>query len=411
MSRVELISNVYHYYYTALSLQHRGYLQRYITGPSAQDGDAWMRRLGGTFRKLWTERRLQDIPSSKIKRLWLHEIVQKAVPRLGGSPELANRICAELFARKSARLVHDCDALHFVQSVGWVAAAKMKRRGATIICDMREEHPQFQAEILSEEAAQLGMDLPVPDAHYRHRVLEELALADYIFCPSSYAKRTFVSRGISDNKLIVCPYGVDGEQFTSSKTPPTRSEFRVLFLGRVCMRKGVHYLLEGFRKAALADARLILAGPVDPTFRVILKRYPGLFEELGSIAHSRVQDCYLDADVFVMPSLADSYGLVVSEAMSAGLPVIVSENTGMSDFISDGREGFVVPIRDSEAIAERLTFLYEDRDRCIAMGAAGAATARTLDWNNYQTVCANFYGSLFASPSPRGKTGSVVGGR
>jgi glycosyltransferase involved in cell wall biosynthesis len=102
-----------------------------------------------------------------------------------------------------------------------------------------------------------------------------------------------------------------------------------------------------------------------------------------------------------MPSLADSYGLVVSEAMAAGLPVIVSENTGMSDFITDGREGYIVPIRDSDKIAERLTFLHANRDRGAAMGAAGAATARALDWNNYRMICGKFYETLFAARSRR----------
>jgi glycosyltransferase involved in cell wall biosynthesis len=171
--------------------------------------------------------------------------------------------------------------------------------------------------------------------------------------------------------------------------------FRILFLGRVCMRKGIHYLLEGFRRAKLPDARLILAGPVDSSFRPVLDRYRGLFEETGPVARPQLRARYIDADLFVMPSLADSYGLVVSEAMSTGLPVIVSENTGMSDVITDGREGYVVPIRDSDAIAEKISFLYAHRDRCAAMGEAAAATARTLDWSRYENICTGFYRTLF----------------
>jgi glycosyltransferase involved in cell wall biosynthesis len=401
MPDVDLISNVYHYYYTALALQRCDHLQQYITGPCAMDGEAWMGRMGGPFARLWNERRLQDIPSSKVKRLWLHEMVQKGLHRVGGGAELANLTCADIFARRAAQLVRDCDVLHFVQSVGWIAAAKMKRRGAKVICDMREEHPQFQEDILSEEADRLGLGYALPGSSYRNRVLEEIGLADYIFCPSSYAKRTFVTRGIREDRLVVCPYGVDAAQFTPAARGSPRSEFRVLFLGRVCMRKGVHYLLEGFRRAGLSDARLILAGPVDPAYRVVLDRFSGLFEELGSVAHSEVQEQYFNSDVFVMPSLADSYGLVVSEAMAAGLPVIVSENTGMSDFITDGREGYIVPIRDSDKIAERLTFLHANRDRGAAMGAAGAATARALDWNNYRMICGKFYETLFAARSRR----------
>jgi starch synthase len=282
-----------------------------------------------------------------------------------------------------------------VHSIGWKAGRKAKRAGSKVICDMREEHPSFQQKILSEEAEHLGISYSVPGATFRHRVLEEIDLADFIFCPSQYAKRTFVAQGISAERLIVCPYGVDLATFDSFPRPAGGSSFRVLFLGRVCMRKGIHYLLEGFRQANLPGARLILAGPVDPAFRSILDRYRGLYEEVGAIPRTQVRERYLDADIFVMPSLADSYGLVVSEAMSTGLPVIVSENTGMADLITDGREGFVVPIRHSRAIAEKLTFLHEHRDRMATMGTAAIATARSLDWNNYQTICADFYKTLF----------------
>jgi glycosyltransferase involved in cell wall biosynthesis len=196
--------------------------------------------------------------------------------------------------------------------------------------------------------------------------------------------------------LVVCPYGVDLAAFDGAQRPRrTGGTFRILFLGRVCMRKGIHYLLEGFRLANLPDARLILAGPVDPAFRRVLDRYRGLFEETGPIPRPQVRQRYLDADVFVMPSLADSYGLVVSEAMSTGLPVIVSENTGMADSITDGRDGYVVPIRSSTAIAEKISFLHDHRDRCAAMGEAAAATVRLLGWNNYEEACAGFYRGLF----------------
>jgi glycosyltransferase involved in cell wall biosynthesis len=399
MPKIDLISNVFHYYYTALSLHRCGYLQHYITGPCARDDETWMPRLGGTFGRLWTERRLEGIPSSEIKRLWLHEIVQKAIHRIGGRPELANRACAELFANKAARIVQDCDVVHFVQGVGWVAAGKMKRRGARVICDMREEHPSFQERILSEEAKHLGIDFTVPGSSLRDRVLEEIDLSDYIFCPSNYARRTFLEQGVRADRLVVCPYGVDLATFNANERPRPGKTFTVLFLGQVCMRKGVHYLLEGFRKAGLADARLILVGPVDPSFRAILDQYRGLFEEVGSVPHSQVRKYYLAADVFVMPSLADAYPLVVLEAMSTGLPAIVSENTGTADLIRKTGEGFVVPIRNGGAIAEKLTFLCENRDQCASMGMAAMATIQLLDWNHYQRVCGDFYKSLFGEPA------------
>lgn len=395
MPTVELISDVFHYYHTALALHRQEFLGNYITGPSLLSDEGWLGRLGGPFERLWRERRLDGLPPRKVKRTWLPEIMRRAIPRLGGSGERANYVHNDLFARRAAMMMEDCDVLHFVHSVGWKAARRARRAGTKVICDMREEHPGFQEEILSDEAQRLGVPFKVPGASFRHRVLEEIALADYIFCPSRYARRTFLDRGIPEDRVVVCPYGVDVAAFDPGSRPAAGPTFRILFLGRVCMRKGIQYLLEGFRQAALPDARLILAGPVDPEFRVVLDRYRGLFEETGPIPRLKVRERYLDADVFVMPSLADSYGLVVSEAMSTALPVIVSDNTGMADLITDGREGYVVHIRDSAAIAEKITFLYEHRDIGRSMGAAAMATARSLDWNNYQEICSDFYAALF----------------
>jgi glycosyltransferase involved in cell wall biosynthesis len=394
MPKVELISNIFHYYHTALSLHRCGYLGDYITGPSALDDEAWMQRKGGMFERLWLERRLEGIPPNLVKRMWLPEIAQKAVTRLGGSGERSNWVCNELFARKAARLMTDCDVVHFVNTVGWEAARKGKRSGAVVICDMREEHPDFQRQILSEEARRLNIPFTVPGSSYRHRILEELDLADYIFCPTSYAKRTFVAQGIGADKLVVCPYGVDTKQFSRQERAPSSEQFNVLFLGNICMRKGVHYLLEAFQIAGLGKARLLLAGPTDASFRPVLDRYSS-YELVGRIPHSQVHEQYQRADVFVIPSLADAYPLVALEAMSAGLPIIVSENTGTADIIENGREGFVVPIRNARAIAEKLTFLYENREQCARMGAAAASAVSGLNWDNYQRVCAEFYSSLF----------------
>jgi glycosyltransferase involved in cell wall biosynthesis len=396
MVRVELISNIFHYYYTALALQRDGLLQSYITGPCLRDNEERMRKLGSVFERLWAERRLEGISPERIKRRWLPELVQKGMTKCGATPEGANWACNELFARAAAATMRECDVVHFVHSIGWLAARKAKRLGIKVICDMREEHPRFQDELLSGEAKELGIEYQVSGPTFIRHVSEEIELADYIFCPSAYAKRTFVERGVSESRIVVCPYGVDRMKFAARDRLP-RKQFQVLFLGRVCMRKGVHYLLEGFRRAQLSNAQLLLAGPVDPAFRSVLERYRGVFEELGPVSRSQVPAQYLAADVFVLPSLADSHGLVVSEAMSSGLPVIVSENTGMADLIENGREGFVVPIRDADAIADRLTFLHANRDQCIAMGDTGSKAIQARDWNHYQSMCSRIYRSLFGA--------------
>ena len=84
MPRIELISNISHYYYTALSLYQSGYLGHYIVGPCALDNGAWIERLGAGFKSLWNERRLQGIPPHLVKRMRLPEILQKGINKFGG---------------------------------------------------------------------------------------------------------------------------------------------------------------------------------------------------------------------------------------------------------------------------------------------------------------------------------------
>jgi glycosyltransferase involved in cell wall biosynthesis len=391
MPQVELISNITHYYYTGLSLLRSGLLGNYITGPSALATEQWLSHLGGPFARAYRERRLAGLPPDKVKRMWLPEILQKAVGKFGGTGEQANWTHNELFARRAAELMGECDAVHFVQSVGRESARRAKREGAKVVCDMRSEHPQFQKDILLEEGRKLGVNVVIPGSTYEHRVLEELYLADAIFTPSHYAKRTFVQEGFSADRVVVCPYGVDTSAFLPRPMPRVEETFTVLFLGNICMRKGIHYLLEAFAKAALRNAKLILAGPIDPSFRSILHKFDGLFEAPGPIPRSELHRYYRQSDVFVIPSLADAYPLVTMEAMASGLPVIVSENTGTSELVRNRQNGFVVPIRSAEAIAEKLCWLYENRRECASMGAAAMITAKKQNWENYGKACQKFY--------------------
>jgi glycosyltransferase involved in cell wall biosynthesis len=89
-------------------------------------------------------------------------------------------------------------------------------------------------------------------------------------------------------------------------------------------------------------------------------------------------------DVFVFPSLFEGFGLVLTEALSQGLPIISTPNTAAPDLIKDGREGFIVPIRDSHAIADRLLQLVDNRDRLNEMREASLRRAAAMPWSWYE---------------------------
>ena len=105
---------------------------------------------------------------------------------------------------------------------------------------------------------------------------------------------------------------------------------------------------------------------------------------LPPVPHSRVLELMAEHDVLVLPSLAEGFGLVITEALSRGLPVITTPYTCGPDLMTDGEEGFIVPIRDPEAIADRLTRLAEHRDLLHAMSEAALETARRNAWSHYE---------------------------
>ena len=91
--------------------------------------------------------------------------------------------------------------------------------------------------------------------------------------------------------------------------------------------------------------------------------------------------------MLVFPTLGDGFGVVVPEAMAAGLPVIATPNCCAPELIRDGQDGFIVPCRDAETLARRIEALYRDRDRCLAMGrAAQAAAARLSPDRSYRLL-------------------------
>lgn len=114
----------------------------------------------------------------------------------------------------------------------------------------------------------------------------------------------------------------------------------------------------------------------------------------ASMPHAQVMDLMQASDVLLLPSLSDPFGLVVTEAMACGLPVIVTPNTGASEIVHDGREGYVVPIRRADVIASRLETLHRDRELLAEMSRQAQATAAEHSWECYRVHWASMVRSL-----------------
>jgi len=181
--------------------------------------------------------------------------------------------------------------------------------------------------------------------------------ADLVVCGSEFVRRGIEECGGPVERCAVVPYGVDAAM-QASEARQTGGPLRVLICGTVGLRKGAPYALAA--AAALHGvAEFRWAGPVCvvPNAAATLSEH---IDVRGAVPRTAMPAEYTWADVFLLPTLCEGSATVCYEALAAGLPVITTPNAG--SVVRDGLEGFIVPIRDPEAIAGRLELLARNRD-------------------------------------------------
>jgi glycosyltransferase involved in cell wall biosynthesis len=224
---------------------------------------------------------------------------------------------------------------------------------------------------------------------------EELRLADWVIAPSEAVAESVQREGFAGRGLFIVPFGVDTATF-APVAPRDARRFRVVFAGRLEVRKGLHYLLDAWRAASL-NADLILAGsPGEPEFVERIRRdYRGLFTEAGNLGRRELASLLASADVFVLPSLAEGSALVTYEALACGVPCIVTRETG--SVVRDGVDGFIVPARDPAAIRDRLALMFRDSDLQRRMSAAAAERGRQFTWSRYHDAIGHVMAQIQAA--------------
>lgn len=254
-----------------------------------------------------------------------------------------------------------------------------KKQGATVwLYCLNSYLPLMQREIQREVA--LLRDPTVSTMHPQtlRRFQQECQQADLILVLSQVAKQTFIQAGFAPEKLAVVTPFIDPQRF--HPVPKPDRTFRVLYVGTIEPRKGVHYLISAFLQANLANAELLLVGGVSTRalHRLItdtLTNHDCIHQEFWNFSDQEPTQVYGRGSVLVLPSVEDGFGLVALEAMACGLPVIVTSHCGAADLVQDGVNGFVVPPRDPAAIAEKLTFLAENESVRVEMGKAARVIA------------------------------------
>jgi glycosyltransferase involved in cell wall biosynthesis len=256
--------------------------------------------------------------------------------------------------------------------------------GIKTIVERDSTHTIYRERLLEEEYSLQGIEKqwrPL-DRRVVERELFEYDIANYIQIPSVFVENSFVEMGVSKQKIVRIPMGVNLEWFHPVATNEPRP-FKVLSIGGLGVRKGTKYLLESVEMLAGLNVDLVLAGALDPFIAQQLQTSKAAWTFTGYVQHHRLPGVYNNASVYCLPSVEEAMSYTILEAMACGLPVIASVNTGAADIITDGVDGFLVPIRDAEAIAEKLAILHDNPELRREMGIKARERAATLSWDQY----------------------------
>jgi starch synthase len=373
MRIVQTVFGVFHHFELARQLHQRGHLQKiYSTWPHIRvDREGLPREKVETFP--WIHG-----PEMLLQRFGVHNVW------LMDQTGYANALAFDWWTSLQLQNDSQPDALIGISGSSLKAGQEVQARGGRFICDRGSSHQRYQERIVADEYRRWGVNRPVTDIRDIVREEKIYAIADAITVPSSFAARSFVEEGIPAEKLRVIPYGVRLEQFIRTGEPE-KDTFAVLFAGSVSLRKGVPYLLEAFARLKHPAKRLRIAGSMHPDMQTVLQKLPqNQVEILGPVSQQRLAELMSTSHVMVLPSIEEGLALVQGQALACGCPVLASTNTGGEDLFTDTVEGFIVPVRDIEALAEKMQLLADDPALQRRMSEAALLRVKKIGgWDQY----------------------------
>ena len=247
-------------------------------------------------------------------------------------------------------------------------------------------HNRVQYELLREESDRLGLPYLESKADVE-RAVEELYLADIIVTPSTYSAASYadpeLSRKVRINTL--------GANYPFQERKSNDGGLRILMVGNDFIRKGMHYLIEAFKLIDDPSAELWLRGHIPASYAKTMK--DSRITVIGDIFPAKLKALYDSVTVFVQPSIDEGFGMTTLEALACGLPLVITENVGARDILTD-EVAVTVPIRDPEALARAI-----QTARRLPGPAFDAARRRILEINSWEACARRMLADVYRDPA------------
>lgn len=337
------------------------------------------------------KRSFEPLDQSKIHNILALEVFEQLSRRLLGHSQLTENmmshkahifdyLVSKCYINHHARILisyPDC-ALHSFKAI--------KKKGGIAIMDMPIQHHSYTQKLFEEEkelAPEFAKSLIVVGSENPERLDEELYEADYIVIPSDFVRWGFEQFGFG-KKLVKINYGTHIPPATPAEisTYTKGQPIKLIYVGQITQRKGIKYALEAIRilKKRNIPVELTLVGKIYDCAEAI-EPYHDCFNLVPFMSRDKLRPLLLSQHVFLLPSLIEGSSLALIEGIATGLVPIVTDHTG-AEAVTPAN-GFVLPIRNPEAIANAVQQLYENPDQLNQMKLKSLEAIQAFTWDNY----------------------------
>lgn len=218
------------------------------------------------------------------------------------------------------------------------------------------------------------------------RAREEFSLANHYLAPSEFVSNGLTYMGVRKELILRLPYGCNfnfGQEVLRHKF---NEGVRFLFVGQCVARKGLQDLAVAMDKLkSLSGFSLTIAGKFNPSDAYMMElAKDARVNVLGLVSHERIKELCIESDVFVFPSYAEGMSLACLEAMGSGLPIICTPNSGLTDLVTNGRNGYLFEAGDTDSLAKLMKHFIEKPELSEQMGQEAFRTARSYTWDRYE---------------------------
>ena len=342
------------------------------------------------------QKRLYNIPSEYIKCTYTRETLRHfsdniKIPILQNILNIwfgIDRVYSEQDKLVSKKLYkYHITHVHSYEDCSYDTFLEAKNRGVYCSYELPIAYWRKLHSILGAEAEKLPEWKPTlqynSDSQEKlNRKDLEISLADQVVVPSLFVKDSLPVEVLENKKIVVAPFGTPTINNDIVPVKPNHKPIRFLFAGTMGQRKGLANVLEAFDKINRVDVELVVLGtPLLP-----MKFYRNIFSNFiyeKPRAHSEVLLLMQSCHVLLLPSIVEGRALVQQEAMSQGLALLITKNTGGEDLVIDGITGFLVPPSNTEELINKIHYFADNPDLTIEMGIQARKHVARFTWLNY----------------------------